>query len=175
MTTTYMISGHLSVTEEEFREHYIPHIDKALAEKGSKFVIGDARGADTLGQAYLAKHKADVTVFHMLETPRNNVGSSPAKGGYETDAWRDAAMTQASDVDILWIRKGREDSGTQRNWKRRRLHQLGFPYLADPGPPDLNLIEFLKNHPLKTGKDVLESLGFVEIDVVPSDADLKAE
>lgn len=46
------ISGHLSLTDEEFALHYQPSIDAALS-RGESLVVGDARGADTMAQNYL--------------------------------------------------------------------------------------------------------------------------
>jgi ribosomal protein S16 len=55
---------------------------------------------------------------HMLAAPRNNTGF-PTVGGFATDEERDEAMTLASDVDLAWVRQGRENSGTARNIARR--------------------------------------------------------
>ena len=124
----YFISGHLSLTQEEFDTYYKPLIDKALSDNHS-FVAGDARGADALAQNYLFGKTDKVVVYHMFESPRNNVGF-PTEGGYESDELRDIAMTDNSDSDIAWVRKGREESGTQKNLNRRerlkyRLLNLG--------------------------------------------------
>lgn len=116
------ISGHLDVTESEFNEHYIPLIDKALAD-GCSFVIGDARGADRMAQQYLNGKTKDVVIFHMFELPRYNEGSWNTKGGYQTDNDRDSAMTKASDFDLAWVREGKEKSGTAKNVNRRILHK----------------------------------------------------
>ena len=116
---TFFISGHLSLTEAEFMQHYKPQIDEALADPTSDFVVGDASGADTLAQGYLFATGASVTVFHMFEAPRNNVGNYPTRGGFQSDEDRDSAMTESSDQDIAWVRPGRETSGTAKNLARR--------------------------------------------------------
>lgn len=117
--TTYFISGHLNLSDAEFRNHYAPRIDAAIAEDAA-FVVGDARGCDLMAQAYLRDARAlRVQVFHMLEKPRNNAGGFPTVGGFPTDEKRDAAMTAASDKDIAWVRPGRESSGTAANLARR--------------------------------------------------------
>lgn len=117
------ISGHLDLTEEEFREHYIPAIDYAIFF-GYKFVVGDARGADKMAQEYLKNVGNNVyhliTVYHMFDKPRHNAASFNTKGGYKTDEERDIAMTKASDYDIAWVRPGRETSGTSKNIMRRK-------------------------------------------------------
>lgn len=116
--TTVFVSGHLDLTDEEFRLHYAPSLREHI-DAGSHFVVGDARGADTKTQRFLAFAGCeDVTVYHMLAAPRNNAGF-PTVGGFATDEERDEAMTLASDVDIAWVRPGRENSGTARNLSRR--------------------------------------------------------
>lgn len=130
---TYFVSGHLDLTADEFREHYEPRILAAIKEGGS-FVMGDARGADTLAQTFLKGFLlTTVTVFHMLEKPRNNVGF-PTKGGYTSDSERDKAMTAASDDDIAWIREGGGGRGTAKNLQRRKDLQWEArqKFLADP-------------------------------------------
>lgn len=119
--TTYFVSGHLDVTMDEFREHYAPRLAKILADDpDAAFVVGDARGCDLMTQLYLRDVRAlRVQVFHMFEQPRNNVGGFPSVGGFTSDNVRDAAMTDASDVDIAWVRPGRNGGGTAANLARR--------------------------------------------------------
>lgn len=116
---TVFVSGHLDVSPEEFATHYQGILDRYLAEDAS-FVVGDARGADQQAQAYLARHTRKVTVYHMFEKPRFNEGSFDTSGGFLNDDSRDAAMTAASDVDVAWVRPGREKSGTAKNLARRK-------------------------------------------------------
>jgi hypothetical protein len=113
----YFISGHLSLTQDEFDIHYKPFIVEALCHNSS-FVVGDAKGADTLAQTYLFGKTDKVVVYHMFGSPRYNAGF-PTEGGFQSDEERDNAMTDNSDSDIAWVRKGREKSGTQKNLDRR--------------------------------------------------------
>jgi len=115
---TNFISGHLTLTSAEFDTHYRPAIDDALS-RGQSFVIGDARGADKMAQDYLVGKSTSVVVYHMFEEPRNNAGFD-TKGGFQSDGERDAQMTLDSDIDIAWVRAGRETSGTQKNIDRRK-------------------------------------------------------
>jgi hypothetical protein len=117
--TTYFVSGHLDLTMDEFREHYVPRIAAALVAK-AVFVVSDARVCDLMAQRYLRDaHALCVQVFHKLASPRNNVGGFPTVGGFESDSSRDAAMTDASDADIAWVRPGCTNSGTAANLSRR--------------------------------------------------------
>lgn len=115
--TINFISGHLDLSKAEFDEYYRPQIDNALA-KNQGFVVGDARGADTIAQHYLLGKTEAVVVYHMLENPRNNAGF-PTRGGFQSDAERDEQMTRDSHQDIAWVRTGRQKSGTQKNLDRR--------------------------------------------------------
>jgi len=114
------VSGHLDVTKEEFNEFYIPKITESV-KNGDFFVVGDADGADKLAQKLLSKYKCGpyVSVYHMLESPRNNEGNFDTVGGFKSDNERDTAMTKNSDYDIAWIRPGKEQSGTAKNIERR--------------------------------------------------------
>jgi hypothetical protein len=128
---TYFVSGHLDISPEEFKEHYVEALDTALAS-GAHFVVGDARGTDAMAQEYLKGKTTHVTVYHQQTFPRNNKGSFPVCGGFENDGARDEAMTLASDVDIVWVRSvdsqkklygpkyRKRTSGTEKNLKRRQ-------------------------------------------------------
>lgn len=126
--TTVFISGHGDLSLEEFEQHYAPAIDKAITE-GCSFVVGDYRGADTFAQIYLFRMANEghlsmdkVRVYHAGKFPRNNYGFK-TMGGYPNQTQKDAAMTRASDRDIAWVRKGRENSGTGRNLERRKRNK----------------------------------------------------
>lgn len=118
---THFISGHLSLTNSEFDEHYRSVIDNALG-RGDSFVVGDARGADARAQNYLYGKTDKVVVYHMFTEPRNNAGFKTI-GGFASDIERDRQMTADSDCDIAWVRPGRKNSGTQKNIDRR-THSL---------------------------------------------------
>lgn len=118
------ISGHLDLTEDEFNYFYKDKIDLAIS-LDSEFILGDAKGADTMAQTYLSERKySKVVVYHMFNSPRNNVGNFPTKGGYISDEERDKAMTNDSNSDIAFIRKGREKSGTAKNLLRRMKYEV---------------------------------------------------
>ena len=103
MSITHFISGHLDLSKKEFDEHYKIKIQSAMSN-GDSFIIGDARGADSLAQQVLTEHLYDkVTVYHMLEKPRNNFGNFKTKGGFKCDDDRDEQMTKDSTNDIFWI------------------------------------------------------------------------
>lgn len=128
MQRVWFISGHLDLTLEEFLAHYVPQFEAALdIDPNSAFVVGDAGGADTAAQGWLKTFLQDgqrnVIVYHMFESPRNNVGGFPTRGGFINDDERDAAMTADSTDDIAWVRPGRERSGTAKNLKRRAREQ----------------------------------------------------
>jgi len=117
---TYFISGHLDISQEEFKEKYHEKIDSALKENGH-FVVGDARGTDTLAQAYLFGKTENVTVYHIKTSPLNNVGKFPKKGEYKSQTKKVAAMTNASDTDIAWVRSEEEQKKLYGKKYKKRL------------------------------------------------------
>lgn len=122
----YFISGHRDITEEEFKTYYVPQLEDILQfeENCIQFVVGDYEGVDIIAQKWLLEHlndKSRVTVYHMYDKPRNCASKKfKTKGGYKNDIERDSAMTEISDMDIAWIRKGKERSGTAQNILRRK-------------------------------------------------------
>lgn len=115
------ISGHLDLTQAEFDEHYAPRILDAI-QKGHKFLVGDAKGADSMAQQFIFEHGQEyvLTVYFMHYAPRNTVEGANHWGGFISDNERDTWMTHNSDFDIAWVRPGREKSGTQKNIDRRK-------------------------------------------------------
>lgn len=82
-----------------------------------------SKGADRMAQDYLSACGVffrDITVYHMFKAPRYLTRSCTlTQGGFTSDVERDAAMTEHSDRDIAFIRKGKESSGTAQNILRR--------------------------------------------------------
>ncbi|KAF2679396.1 hypothetical protein K458DRAFT_422219 [Lentithecium fluviatile CBS 122367] len=166
---TAFVSGHINITPQQFSFHYVPALDAAI-HRGDTFILSAARGADTLALAYLRTRNVDpsrITIY--LHTPQPNrkpnatqarvdkMQSTPEveeryrKEGYNirvTQGYhdeRDAACTDASDYDILWVRGETETaalygskyrpsriSGTQKNRDRRLLKdkRTGIPELS---------------------------------------------
>jgi hypothetical protein len=124
---TYFISGHRDITELEFENYYQPMINYALSETSdAKFVVGDYYGVDIMAQNYLLDilciEPERVTVYHMLEKPRNcNSKITKLVGGFKTDDERDEAMTKASFKDIAMVRDCKKLSGTAQNILRRNM------------------------------------------------------
>jgi len=132
----YFISGHTDLSDVEFETEYVPQIDNALKDSASIFVVGDAFGADSKANEYLSRtgiEKNRVIVHHLGEKPLNgNPGGFCTIGGYKNHESKDSAMTDASDIDILYIRSIDEQrkiygsnyryriSGTEKNKNRRR-------------------------------------------------------
>jgi hypothetical protein len=100
--TRYFISGHTNITEDEFTTHYHDRIRDGV-NAGASFVVGDARGADYFARRMLRGYP-NVTVYHIGTAPRGGSFEFATVGGFDSDDTRDAAMTNASDDDILWIR-----------------------------------------------------------------------
>ena len=115
---TAFISGHRNITDSEWKGHYVAAIDKAIAE-GHDFIVCECAGADTRAQQYLRSEGIRrVTVYHMFDFPRVNIGFWSTVGGFISDSQRDEACTKASDYDIAWSRT--DFSGTWANIQRRK-------------------------------------------------------
>lgn len=123
--STYFISGHRDLTEEEFDSRYKPAIISALAQNPeANFIMGDYHGCDIMAQNYLLDdlqlNAERVVVFHMGEEPKNkNPKVLRLKGGFNSDEERDSAMTETSFEDIAFVRDWKELSGTAQNILRR--------------------------------------------------------
>ena len=124
---TYFISGHRDITPQEFEINYAPVLECTVTEfPDAKFVVGDYYGADIMAQDYLLDvlgvDPSRVTVYHMLEAPRNkNEKVVNLVGGFQTDDERDEAMTKASTEDIAFVRDIKQNSGTAQNILRRHM------------------------------------------------------
>lgn len=132
MSNRVFISGHRDITQDEFDLYYAPTIDAFMADSSS-FVIGDCEGVDFMAQTYLAKQEYDkVTIYHQRGFPVKFASMNfELKGGYRSDVHRDWAMTLASDIDLAWVRKGKERSGTAQNLFRRKLKADGVTTIQE--------------------------------------------
>ena len=67
--SVYFISGHLDLSSQEFNLYYKEKIDEAIKNK-SHFIVGDAKGTDSIAQSYLnSLQYKDVTVYNMFDKP----------------------------------------------------------------------------------------------------------
>ena len=138
----FYVSGHLDLTVDEFAHHYAPQVLQALEAGHRHFVVGDAPGCDLMAQQMLTDLKQgrcpalpsvaypDIVlhVYHMFSSPRHlhdRAHTAALVGGFISDEERDAAMTEASDEDIAWVRPGKSKrkSGTAKNLERRLAKQ----------------------------------------------------
>ena len=143
------ISGHLDLSAEQFRDHYVPYIQKAI-EQGHSFVLGSARGADTMALDFLLEQKVNlkkrITVYvfsrngHFQSKTIKRLLHLGVKvnHGFMSDTERDEACTKASTYDIAWVRPKEETakllgakydpnrlSGTEQNLIRRKKMASG--------------------------------------------------
>lgn len=124
---TYFISGHRDITEEEFEKNYAPEIQEIIDnDTEALFIIGDYYGVDIMAQNYLVDvlefDPNRITVYHMLDNPRNiNSKITNTVGGFKSDEERDSAMTDDSFYDLAFVRDNTKLSGTAQNILRRHL------------------------------------------------------
>ena len=127
--TTYFISGHRDITQEEFEKNY-GSIIKNIVDNNSpgtiRFIMGDYYGVDIMAQNYLIDNlnfpPDRICVYHMFDKPRNiHPKIENRVGGFFYDEERDAAMTRDSHIDIAFVRDHLKLSGTAMNILRRNL------------------------------------------------------
>lgn len=132
---TYFISGHIDLTEDEFREHYEPHLKGLVQDTNNLFITGDAQGADEMAVRWLLSQGVSpkrITIVHKFDTPRFDVGVHTV-GPFPSHSKKDAYMTHHSDFDIAHVRSPeitklmlgekydpKRISGTQANINRRQ-------------------------------------------------------
>lgn len=134
MARTAFISGPLNISEDRFRQLYIPAIDKAIADNDS-FVIGDAIGVDKIALDYLISRGVDKSRITIYQRKRKQkvVYENINTLEFKSDKEKDVAMTKNSHYDIafpepiedLIARIGdaydpSRISGTQQNINRRK-------------------------------------------------------
>ncbi len=111
---TVMISGSRSI--KKLTDKVIKSLDKIM-ELNFDIVIGDCYGIDTLVQRYLKfKNYQKVTVYHIGNKPRNNLGFNNVKitGNFYND--KDIAMSKVSDYGlVIWDGKSK---GSKANIQR---------------------------------------------------------
>jgi hypothetical protein len=146
MATILFVSGHMDLEQAEFDEFYKPELKRNItARPDCLFVIGNARGADTMVLHYLLDdckiNPNRITVYIHSNYPKKIISEQKRLAllgvstvvGFKTSDDRDAAMTAASSMDIAWVRpkeKAKEKlgskynenhvTGTEKNILRRR-------------------------------------------------------
>ena len=150
--TRYFVSGHMNLQDHEFQQHYVGLLTAAAAAVNSigglsTFVLGNAVGADTMALHYLVNELAvspdriHLYVYNYYPNKQRKeilrlqqLGIKNIRTGFPNVHARDAAMTENSDVDLLWVRseegnkqllgskfKPNHISGTEKNRLRRLL------------------------------------------------------
>lgn len=120
----YFISGHRDLTYTEFREHYVPLIQKIIRyDLLCEFIVGYCEGCDRMFLEWMQKHfpSHSILIFHCIPIHDEDLKQYHNLYFYKCDTYEDCdvTMTLNSDFDIAWIREGRENSHTAKNIKRR--------------------------------------------------------
>jgi hypothetical protein len=131
-----MVSGHMDWTQDLFDFYYKPVLERCI-RAGCEFVVGAAKGVDEMTQRFLASQsqKVCVTVYEKKSVGNPFIGASHFAVNLEaaTFAERDAAMTSASDIDVVFLSQyGGPGSATAENiFRRARMTQIGVATLRD--------------------------------------------
>ena len=133
----YFVSGHVDVTQQDFDDNYRDKLIEAANSPNSTFVMGNAKGIDTMAREFLVEQLGDnnlhrITIYHLGKKSGLQDSRIKTIGGFKNHNEKDAAMTRVSDEDIAWVRSHEESkilygskynpnriSGTQRNLDRR--------------------------------------------------------
>lgn len=109
-----MISGSRSVGE--LPSPALDSLNKIM-DLGFDVVVGDCSGVDKLIQEYLYNHKyQNVTVYHINNKPRNNIGFQTVKVKGRSYSAKDIAMSEIADYGlVIWDGKSK---GTKANIDR---------------------------------------------------------
>ncbi|KAK3679960.1 hypothetical protein LTR78_000337 [Recurvomyces mirabilis] len=128
-----LISGPLEVSHEYFKHYYEPRITKAIAAD-DHFVVGPVSGIDALALDHLldtahvppSRISVHMAGFEALSRPvfvkkLESRGVQVVNVSEATTTWdRDAAMTRASDYDILRYRTEWEQQAIYgHRWRAR--------------------------------------------------------
>lgn len=121
----YFVSGHRDLTPEEFEEHYALLIYGLIMEDTfAEFYVGDWEGCDSMFMDYIEDNFVDTTVHIVcVDSPRLSINPDSKNKliihKYNTYDECDSAMTHNTQLDIAWVRPGKENSHTALNIKRR--------------------------------------------------------
>ena len=137
------VFGNGNLPFERFIEDYLPSL-LALHPKKDRVLVGDFRGVDSLVMEVLKTRTSKVTVFHVGSRPRylpdryrTKVGAWEIRGGFDSDAARDAAAIAECTHFLGFDQNSNETrkSGTLKNIER--CLELGRVRLgAVSGAPD---------------------------------------
>ncbi|MFK7934223.1 MAG: hypothetical protein AB8G22_11990 [Saprospiraceae bacterium] len=118
------IFGNGNLTFEQFSTFYLPILQQYATDKSAHFILCDFRGTDTLTMEFLKDKSKNVTVLHVGERPRyladkyrTKVGAWEIKGGFTSDAERDAAAVESCThfLGVDFNSNEKRKSGTLRN------------------------------------------------------------
>jgi hypothetical protein len=115
------ITGHGTLTIEEFLSYYKPKIDYHI-KQNSHFRVGDFRGCDTITLEYLKDKTSNVTVYHQSDKPKINIDTYNLlsknwkySGNYKTFEESDLFMISGIDDIIGWVNPNQINTFTERN------------------------------------------------------------
>lgn len=134
------VSGHRDLTKEEFNSIYIPAINKYIDwlkedhshifdSKKLTFYVGDCEGCDKMTIYYLCgklNRNIKLVICSLKEKFEGQINYDLCINDnisvikeFNTHEERDAYMTKNTDIDLLYIRPNKWDSGTAQNFVRR--------------------------------------------------------
>ena len=118
------IFGNGNLSFEDFKTYYENVMIKYTDRENVNFLLCDFRGVDALAMEVLKCSSANVSIFHIGESPRyladkfrTKVSSWKIIGGFESDAQRDTEVIKNCThfIAIDFNSDDKRKSGTQKN------------------------------------------------------------
>ena len=129
------ISGHNDLDIKEYVKWYGPIISEYV-NKGYYFVVGDCKGIDTFAQ-YQLNHLLPkdqlkrVKIFYKGDKPAYCLSEEFFQlGGFVSHEEAAVAMTICSDIDVAFVKVGRENTLTAQNIIRRFTPNFNYDMWA---------------------------------------------
>ena len=134
--TSIFVSGHRDLTEKEFNFYYLRYLQQSIPTVSGipvHFYVGDCKGCDemvinAIYNLIIKGANIYLTICKLKNSFPDQIKKFPVHPNIEViDKFnshedRDTYMTEYTDIDILWVREGKWDSGTAQNYVRRKFH-----------------------------------------------------
>ncbi|EFC49211.1 predicted protein [Naegleria gruberi] len=130
-TTLYAVqfSGHIDLTEEEFKQYYLSHLEESISNN-EQIYVGGAKGADELTQKFaqklISETKTSFKLMIVCDLKNDDFRVDKrfdCRKGFLNHTARDEMMTKNTSRDVAFIRYKPMSlgSGTLANILRRQF------------------------------------------------------
>lgn len=129
---TAFVSGHTDLSQEDFDQHYIPQLDRAL-EAGDNLLLGDATGVDTQALTYLLSPEIqaeypNVKSRIIIYASKDQHVPALKKHGVHIISPKDPSLAPTPEAESI---VGFENKGKDRTRFKYTLHDAHLTLLSD--------------------------------------------